>query len=126
MKTMAIIFALATVIFAAPALADHNRTNDQGQKVGHWTEVTAYGGYVSEGRYVDGKEHGHWVWRGFGFVHEGPYVDGKKHGHWVLRFADGDVQEGPFVDGKQHGQWVHRTANGEVTEICFENDKVVC
>jgi len=145
MKTQTIIFALATVIFAAPALADHNKTSWLFWKEGHWTEVTEDGD-VFEGHYVNGERLGPWSARfavGFvveclyvkdkdcnwviryadGGVEEGPLVDGKKHGHWVLRWADGDVHEGPYVGGKRHGHWVLRGANGGVEEGPFVDGK---
>ena len=72
---------------------------------------------TGEGPYVDGRKHGHWVWRyANGIVDEGPYVDGRKHGHWVERPADGTVAEGPYMDGKEHGHWVARSADGTVAE----------
>ena len=66
-------------------------------------------GKVSEGPYVDGKKHGHWVLRGvYGQVSEGPFVDGKKHGDWKERDMSGNVSYGPYVDGKKHGMWSRR------------------
>ena len=75
MKTQTIIFALATVIFAAPAFADHNPTDEQGRKHGHWTELPDNGD-----------------------LHEGHYKHGNRHGPWVLRSVDGTVSEGSNVD----------------------------
>lgn len=37
MKTQTAIIALATVLFTAPAFADHNRTDEKG----HWAEFLA-------------------------------------------------------------------------------------
>ena len=75
---------------------------------------------------VDGKRHGHWVFRyADGKVEEGPMVDGKMHGHWVFRYADGNVQEGPMVDGKLHGNWVMRYAKGMCLYVEFDADKMV-
>ncbi|MDD9851688.1 MAG: hypothetical protein OXU94_08000 [Gammaproteobacteria bacterium] len=145
MKTQTIIFALATVIFAAPALADHNKTSWLFWKEGHWTEVTEDGD-VFEGHYVEGERLGPWSARladGFvveclyvkdkdcnwviryadGGVAEGPMVDNKRHGHWVLRLADGSVVEGPFVDDKRHGNWVVRYPDGTVKHKTWRNGK---
>ena len=78
----------------------------------------------SEGAYVDGKRHGHWVMRGSaGGVAEGPFVDGKQHGHWVVRLADGTVWEGSYVDGKKHGPWVVYLADGDVAEGAYVDGK---
>ena len=52
---------------------------------------------------------------------EGPYVDGKRHGHWVFRFANGDVDQGPNVEGELHGEWVVRRSDGRVEVLRFEN-----
>ncbi|MDD9871753.1 MAG: hypothetical protein OXU41_09600 [Gammaproteobacteria bacterium] len=76
MKTQTIILALATVIFAAPAFADHNERDELGRKHGHWTEFP-------ENEDV--------------LVAEGHYVNGKRHGNWILQRADGDVEEGTYI-----------------------------
>lgn len=86
MKTLTVIFAFATVIFAALAFADHNETGylpgleflGQGKKEGRWTEVTE-----------DGD------------VFEGNYVDGERHGHWVLREPDGTVEHVTYRNGEE-------------------------
>jgi len=63
MKTQ-IIIALTVALFTAPAFADHNRTDEQGRKQGHWTEFPEVDGLLSaEGEYVDGKRHGKWITR---------------------------------------------------------------
>ncbi|MDD9800223.1 MAG: hypothetical protein OXU29_07160 [Gammaproteobacteria bacterium] len=145
MKTQTIIFALATVIFAAPALADHNKTSWLFWKEGHWTEVTEDGD-VFEGHYVNGERLGPWSARlADGFVgeclyvkdkdcnwvlrdvdgnvfEEGHFVDNKRHGHWAGRF-DGEVWEGPYVSGKKHGQWVYRLTDGSGWEGPFVDGK---
>ena len=58
-----------------------------------------------EGPYVDGKEHGHWVFRkSVGTIwasHEGPFVDGKRHGRWVVRGSSGDVEIETYVNGEK-------------------------
>jgi len=125
MKTLTVILALATVIFAAPALADHNEYDELGRKHGHWTERGANGD-MREGHFVKGKRQGHWVRReADGTVHEGPMVEDKEQGRWVVRPANGDVYEGPFVNGRKHGRWVLRFANGSVIRIIYRNDQVV-
>ena len=86
MKTQTVI-ALVAVIFAAPALADHNERDELGRKHGHWTEFPEVENVL---------------------VAEGHYVHGKKRGKWVIQYAGGGVEEGPFVDGKRHGHWVLR------------------
>ena len=53
---------------------------------------------------------------------EGAYVDGKRHGHWVMRGSDGDiVAEESFVDGKQLGHWVWPFADEFVGEYHTEH-----
>ncbi|MDD9853201.1 MAG: hypothetical protein OXU78_04515 [Deltaproteobacteria bacterium] len=118
MNISAIIFAFTAALFAASAFADHNRTDEQGRKQGHWTEFPEQEDLLSmEGNYVDGREDGNWVWQwASGKVSEGPMKNGKRHGYWVLRFADGQVQKGPYVNGKQHGEWVTQFADGDVHE----------
>ena len=83
--------------------------------------------YVLTGTFVQGKQHGHWVWRSAsGSVSEGPYVDGRAHGHWVEeRFDHGSVDEGPYVDGKRHGPWVERFADGTCLNFEWSRDKIV-
>ena len=51
-----------------------------------------------------------------GWETEGPYVDGKKHGHFLERNSDGIVFEGEYVDDKRHGRWVRRGPDGKVIE----------
>ena len=150
MKTQAAAIALVAVLFAAPAFADHNRTDEQGRKQGHWTEFPEVESLLSaEGKYVDGKAHGDWVLRyANGHVQEGPFVNGKRHGdwvlrnangnvgegpmvadkmhgHWVLRDADGNVWEGPYVGGKQHGQWIVRKPDGTEVKINWRNGEII-
>jgi len=95
------LIRLTESILGTPMPA-RNRTDEQGRKQGYWVERLG-DILVSEGPYVDGKEHGHWVKRWFGgkFVWEGPYVDGERHGQWILRFADGGVSEVFYENGKE-------------------------
>jgi len=125
MKIQIAVIAL-TALFAAAAFADHNRTDSQGRKQGHWTEFPEQEDLLSmEGNYVNGKESGNWIWQwADGKVSEGPIMNGKQHGHWVIRYANGDVQEGPYVGGKRHGDWVLRNANGDVKEGPFVAGKI--
>jgi len=118
MKILAVTVALTAVLFIAPAFTDHNRTDEQGRKQGHWTEFPNVDGLLAgEGNYVDGKRHGRWVLRlADGAVHEGPFVNGEAHGNWVVRLADGGVQEGPMVNGERHGEWVSQFADGSASE----------
>ncbi len=44
------ISAPATTIFAAPAFADHNLTDEQGWKQGHWTEFPEVDGLLAAER----------------------------------------------------------------------------
>lgn len=128
------ITALAFLILAAlPASADHNRTDEQGRKQGHWVEVymdytdlSAPHEHRGEGSYVDGKRQGHWVERHTdgSAVGEGPYMDDKKQGHWIERFADGSVQEGPYVNDKAHGYWVARGVDGTLAQGSYVNGKM--
>lgn len=114
-------------IFAAPAFADHNRTNDQGRKKGRWTEISDNGD-LFESHYVNGKrlgpwglcglptglavnaynvkskDHGDCVLRSGNDVLKGPLADGGRHGHWIERDTDDSVAVGPYVNGKKHGQ----------------------
>lgn len=45
MKTQTAIIALAAVLFAGAAFADHNRTDQYGRKHGHWTEFPGVDGF---------------------------------------------------------------------------------
>jgi len=132
MKTPAAIFAIAAILFTAPALSDHNRTDEQGRKVSHWTEISDQGD-LFEGHYVDGERRGPWSARfANGFVGECLFVKDPDYCDWVVRYADGDVLEdlfgrqlvwrsansgaleSPFVDGKKHGYWAVRDADDYV------------
>ena len=89
-----------------------------GVQHGHW--VIDGGPFVLEGSFSNGKRHGHWVEREIGrYVREGPYVEDQRHGHWVERSGDGDVEEGPYVDGKRHGHWVKRRSDGTVETASY-------
>ena len=52
------------------------------------------------GRLERDRKQGCWVVRGRG-TSDGPFVDGKRHGHWVTRWDDGDKQRGEFVAGSK-------------------------
>ncbi len=66
---------------------------------------------TSEGSYVDGLMHGHWVQKEYhlgGTLHskqEGAYIEGRKHGKWVI-WLPVTVTEGSYVDDLKHGHWV--------------------
>ncbi|MDD9814426.1 MAG: hypothetical protein OXU31_00350 [Gammaproteobacteria bacterium] len=129
MKTQTIIFALVTVIFSAPAFADHNKTSlffGLGQKEGHWTEISENGD-LFEGHYVDGKRHGPWSAQlpngvmgkciiAKSNLYTDCIVNGKMHGRWVLRFPNGNIETGNFAVGKRHGHWFEQNAYREVVE----------
>ena len=69
-------------------------------------------GASSEGIYVDGQRHGHWVHRSAdGTVAEGEYAYGTRTGRWVFRFGSGGVLEGDYVDGERHGVWSMSSTN---------------
>jgi len=87
MKTPTVIFTLFAALFAAVAFADHNRTDEQGRKQGHWTEFPEQEDLLSmEGNYVDGREDGNWIWQwASGKVSEGPMMNGKRHGRERFR-----------------------------------------
>jgi len=135
MKKQTVIALAAIFCLTAPAFADHNRTDEQGRKQGHWTEfpvrIDALSGITSpfsiffsktdvlsaEGDYVDGKRQGHWILQYTdGTVLEGVMMGGKMHGHWVERWYGGSVSEGSYKNGKRHGHWVERFASGGVEE----------
>ncbi|MCY4244850.1 MAG: hypothetical protein OXE47_05970 [Gammaproteobacteria bacterium] len=126
MKTLTVIFALVTVIFAAPAFADHNKTSlfGLGEKEGHWTEVTERGD-IFEGHYVDGERLGPWSARLVdGFVGECLYVKGQQHGDCVLQSGTEFVfvMKGPMVDNKRHGPWTFESnATGNVLHQTWRN-----
>jgi len=133
MKKQTVIALTAVFCLTAPAFADHNRTDEQGLKQGHWTEFPDRDDVVSlipfsdgshhsvevlsaEGDYVDGKRQGHWVLQyAFGYVLEGTMSGGEKHGHWIERYI-GRVSEGSYKNGKRHGHWISRLADGGVQE----------
>ena len=78
-----------------------------GRKDGKWVEYESDGmtGSRSEGNYVKGRKHGHWV-ADFGmFSLEGPYVEGKKHGEWIVRGGP-RFEIGPYAKGNKHGKWL--------------------
>ena len=79
-------------------------------------------GSLGEGPFVEGKRHGHWVWRNSnGSVwQEGPYVKGEKHGHWVEHNAYDVYNEGPYVKGEKHGKWLIRDW---ILEVPKENSR---
>ena len=82
-----------------------------------------------EGRYLDGKRHGDWVFssleHGNNYRSEGPYVNGKRHGHWVIDGTLGFRQKGPYVDGKRHGKWVfYDPDKGEKDKFRIESNYV--
>jgi len=132
MKTLTVIFALATVIFAAPVFADHNEYDEYGRKHGHWTESDLVSAAESESAslFIDflleplREEIPDLKYK---VSSEGRYVHGKRSGLWVirevLRDVDGTVIEGPYVDGKKHGHWVERGADGSVREGVFVDGK---
>jgi len=123
MKTQTTVIGITAALFATIAFADHNRTDEQGRKHGHWTEFVGGIG-ESEGYYVNGKAQGHWVQRlANGDVFEGPFANGKRHGYWVFRGADGSMQKGRYMNDMRHGRWVQRSADGNVHEGTFANDK---
>ena len=84
------------------------RANGKGKSIWRFREDGTWRTSVGEGELRGGKQ---FIGVGF-FVTpmalwvEGPYVEGKRHGHWIWRLRDGTVWEGPYVDGEFHGLWV--------------------
>ena len=127
MKTLTVIIALVTVILALPtAEADHNVTDENELKQGHWTEVDEDGNLL-EGHYKDDEKHGPWVERwANGLLTKGPYKEGARHGYWVEQWIDGTSWEGRYkaedissggigiMFGVKHGVWIYRGANGAI------------
>jgi len=97
MKIRTAVIALASVLFTAPAFADHNRVDQYGLKQGHRTESPGDGVLAAEG----------------------DYVDGKRHGQWVSRSANDGKTEGQKVNGKAHGEWVYWDADGRESVLEF-------
>jgi len=123
MKIHTAIIALTAVLFIAPVFTDHNRTDEQGWKQGHWTEFPGDGLLAAEGEYVDDKKHGQWVLQyDSGAESKGPFMSGKKHGHWVFR-GDSYTAEGQYVNGKKHGHWVEWSNSSGVEEGQYVNGK---
>jgi antitoxin component YwqK of YwqJK toxin-antitoxin module len=92
-----------------------NALDEQGRKVGAWTEADAHGG-VMAGEYVDGERHG--TWRHLGadgrLRSEGGYAAGELDGPWVWYRASGALmQRGGFSRGEKHGLWERWNAAGE-------------
>ena len=92
----------------------HGAVNGSGTLSGR---AGSFGKWEATGEVVDGLLQGYWVWRyEQGGVSEGIYVDGKKHDHWVYFRSDGTVSaEGRYVDGKKHDHWVYFRPEGTVS-----------
>ena len=136
---------LETVASQRAKAATANTSPQQPQPEGQGAELGE-----GQGRYNDGKKHGHWIERfPDGRVEEGEYdgVFGTRKGHWTVRLPDGceaeadygngkepdvwamrcpngTVGEGPIVDGKQHGQWTFRYPDGRVVEGPIVDGKI--
>ena len=101
--------------------ADHlspNESDEQGRKVGMWTESDPHGG-VMVGEYLDGKRHG--VWRHLfadGSVRsEGSYDSGVVDGDWTwYRSTGGLLQRGGFLGSEKHGLWERWDAEGNLID----------
>ena len=70
---------------------------------------TPRGVYVSEGSFLEGKEHGY-VEYSFpsGSLYEGAWREGRPHGHGAYTTADGNVYRGDWRDGcfaEHSGRW---------------------
>ena len=78
----------------------------------------AYGKYVYEGEFREGKHHGHGaiIWpsgsRFEGDRFEGEFRDGRMHGHVILIWGDGRRYEGELRDGTLNGYGTYTFANG--------------
>ena len=131
MKTSAVIVVLATALFTAPASSDHNRTDEQGRKESHWTEISDHGD-LFEGHYVDGERRGPWSARfANGFVGECIYAKDPGYCDWVVRDADGDALKvewhadshslADLYTNRQRLFW--RSANSGALESPFVNGK---
>lgn len=75
--------------------------------------VVGVEGNQAEGRLLNGKSDGHWVFHGSdGGRQAGPYAEGLRHGAWTIVRADGTAMEGPYVRGTMTGVWTHRHVDG--------------
>lgn len=52
---------------------------------------------------------------------QGQFLDGKEHGHWVFRYDDGSSWEGQYLNGEKFGRWVIRDPDGSCTLIVTYN-----
>jgi hypothetical protein len=83
---------------------------------------------LGEGRFREGKRHGHWIHR---FPNgqkegEGKYVEGKEEGKWVYWYENGSIEgEGCYVGGQLHGRWTFYLPNGQQRVATFDHGRLV-
>ena len=70
-----------------------------------------------EGQYVDGRPHGHWVFRydDGTLMQECDYDHGSPVGRWETYWANGNRQsEGHYSQSRKQGLWMRRHDNGQL------------
>ena len=78
----------------------------EGKRQGKWVRTYADGEYYAP--YVNGKMHGYALYRSYrvdedGLIgtNQGIYLDGEEHGKWVFRHPNGDIVKLEFRNGKE-------------------------
>ncbi len=83
----------------------------QGTLTYTWPEEHVAG----EGKLVNGKQDGYWVWRvSNGIKEEGKYTHGQRIGRWRFTWPDGSTGEGAMLGDDLNGEWIVHLPNGKV------------
>ena len=101
-----------------PKVVREVRRDADGTAVNHGAYVLfhPHGGKAAEGRYVEGRRTGKWIFRfESGRRKEvGEYADDARSGRWKTYHEGGDLEsEGDYVDGHRHGEWTFYGPDGK-------------
>jgi antitoxin component YwqK of YwqJK toxin-antitoxin module len=78
-------------------------------KEGYWFNKDSFDNLLSEGRYINGKKEGHWIFYGKNGDTIGSFRNDEKIGRWTE--IDRTISIGNYIDGRREGLWILYTLN---------------
>ncbi|MFC2129240.1 toxin-antitoxin system YwqK family antitoxin [Bacteroidota bacterium] len=112
--------------------------DEQGKRVGKWTDYYVSGETKAIGTYRDNKKNGNWIYyfENKSIEQKGSFIGGRFNGEWTWYYPDGEIwrqesffngnedgysveydreqniiSEGVYIDGEKDGDWTHNVGD---------------
>lgn len=93
--------------------------NEQGRKIGSWTDLYSTGEIRAKGNYKDNKRSGAWTYYFIlgGVEQKGRFERGRFHGLWMWYYPNGNTwREESYFNGREDGLFIEYDSNGRILE----------